>query len=212
MCGNGCEGGFTPKAFRYWGYKGVVTGGDYMSLDNCQPYPFEPCNHHVSGSYKECKDLGILVTPICNNYCQNSYQIHNYNDDKLYGSAYSVIGDEELIKTDIYLNGPVSAGYIVYDDFVLYKSGVYSRSPGSNPVGGHAVRIIGWGEEEINDKTVPYWLVANSWNKEWGLNGFFKILRGSNECNIEDDINAGIPSKSNKTYNNKFNKFIEYIE
>jgi len=32
---------------------------------------------------------------------------------------------------------------------------------------GHAVKIIGWGVE----KGTPYWLVANSWNTDWGDNG-----------------------------------------
>lgn len=39
-----------------------------------------------------------------------------------------------------------------------------------------------------------YWLAANSWNEDWGLNGFFKIKRGSNECGIEGNMVAGIPS------------------
>ena len=56
-------------------------------------------------------------------------------------------------------------------------------------LGGHAVRILGWGVEN----RVPYWLVANSWNSDWGDNGFFKILRGSNECGIESDTTAGMP-------------------
>merc|ERR1719384_1749017 len=30
--------------------------------------------------------------------------------------------------------------------------------------------------------SVPYWLIANSWNEEWGDHGLFKILRGANEC------------------------------
>lgn len=34
-------------------------------------------------------------------------------------------------------------------------------------VGGHAIKILGWGEE----KNVPYWLAANSWNTDWGDNG-----------------------------------------
>jgi len=33
---------------------------------------------------------------------------------------------------------------------------------------------MGWG---VQDGT-PYWLCANSWNSDWGDNGFFKILRG----------------------------------
>jgi cathepsin B len=40
---------------------------------------------------------------------------------------------------------------------------------------------------------VPYWLVANSWNKGWGDDGFFKIKRGVDECGIEDMAVAGIP-------------------
>jgi cathepsin B len=34
-------------------------------------------------------------------------------------------------------------------------------------MGGHAIRILGWGKEG----GVPYWLVANSWNTDWGDKG-----------------------------------------
>ncbi|XP_039276821.1 cathepsin B-like cysteine proteinase 3 [Nilaparvata lugens] len=61
--------------------------------------------------------------------------------------------------------------------------------------GGHAVKIIGWGSEN----GVPYWLIANSWNDDWGENGYFRMLRGSNECEIESGVMAGIP-KVEKNY------------
>ena len=66
--------------------------------------------------------------------------------------------------------------------------GVYRHVTGE-VLGGHAVKILGWGTEN----GTPYWLVANSWNYDWGDKGYFKILRGSNECGIEEDIFAGIP-------------------
>jgi len=30
--------------------------------------------------------------------------------------------------------------------------------------------------------------VANSWGKDWGQNGYFRIKRGVNECEIEDFV------------------------
>ena len=32
-----------------------------------------------------------------------------------------------------------------------------------------------------------------AWNQDWGDNGFFKILRGKDECGIESGIVAGAP-------------------
>jgi len=44
--------------------------------------------------------------------------------------------------------------------------------------------MVGWGVENNQN----YWLVKNSWNEQWGDGGFFKILRGHDECGIEDDV------------------------
>ena len=68
-----------------------------------------------------------------------------------------------------------------YEDFYSYKSGIYSHTWG-DALGGHAVRILGWGIQN----SIPYWLVANSWSETWGENGgYFRIVRGTNECGIE---------------------------
>merc|ERR1712203_242234 len=85
-------------------------------------------------------------------------------------------------------NQILSKNFTVYEDFPNYKSGVYQHVIGK-PLGGHAVRILGWGEEA----GIPYWLVANSWNYDWGDHGTFKILRGENHCGIESQVVAGIP-------------------
>jgi hypothetical protein len=62
------------------------------------------------------------------------------------------------IQAEIFANGPVSAALSVYDDFMSYSSGVYTKTS-SNLVGAHAVVLIGWGTDGGKD----YWLFANSW-------------------------------------------------
>lgn len=75
--------------------------------------------------------------------------------------------------------GSVTAAFTVYEDFLTYKSGIYTHKSGS-ALGGHAVKIVGYGNESGQN----YWLVANSWNSDWGDNGYFKIAEGS--CGIDE--------------------------
>jgi len=101
------------------------------------------------------------------------------------------------IQTEIMTNGTVQASMFVFSNFYSYKSGVYTRVPWEYNTGGHAVRLIGWGTENFTlpNSTViyiDYWLGVNSWGKVWGDNGFFKIRRGTNECNIEEEVAAGL--------------------
>lgn len=184
-CGMGCNGGFPGMAWRYWVHKGLVSGGNYNSNQGCSPYEIAPCEHHVNGTRPPCESGGS--TPKCHKTCENSYDVP-YKKDKHYGkTSYSVEGEQQLQK-EIMTNGPVEGAFSVYEDFVQYKSGVYKHVAGKM-LGGHAIRILGWGVE--ND--TPYWLIANSWNTDWGDNGYFKILRGSDECGIETQISAGLP-------------------
>uniref|UniRef100_A0A6G5A0X9 Putative cathepsin b endopeptidase cathepsin b endopeptidase n=1 Tax=Rhipicephalus microplus TaxID=6941 RepID=A0A6G5A0X9_RHIMP len=187
-CGDGCNGGFPPSAWQFYKDKGLVTGGLYGTDDGCQPYHFPPCEHHTKGRLPPCKGDG--PTPECVRNCRQGYE-KSYSQDKHFGKkVYTLSGDEDQIKTEIYKNGPVEADFTVYSDFLSYKSGVYQKHS-DDVLGGHAIRILGWGSEN----GVPYWLVANSWNEDWGDKGYFKIRRGNDECGIEDDVNAGIPKE-----------------
>nr|ABS57370.1 cathepsin B2 [Trichobilharzia regenti] len=185
-CGMGCNGGFPHSAWSYWKRSGIVTGDLYNPTDGCQPYEFPPCEHHVVGPRPSCE--GDVETPKCKTTCQPGYNIP-YNKDKWYGkTVYRVHSNQEAIMKEVKEHGPVEVDFEVYADFPNYKSGVYQHVSGGL-LGGHAVRLLGWGEEN----GVPYWLIANSWNSDWGDNGYFKIIRGRNECGIESDVNAGIP-------------------
>ena len=117
--------------------------------------------------------------------CDNKYQ----NEDKSYAkSVYSVKGEQNMMK-EIYENGSIEGTFTVYEDFFDYKSGIYQHITGAS-LGGLAIKIIGWG---ITDTGIKYWTVANCWGTNWGERGFFRIIRGKNECGIEEVANTGIP-------------------
>ena len=186
-CGYGCNGGYPGMAWNYWADEGLVTGGDFGTSDGCQPYEIKPCEHHVDGPRGACNT--DIRTPKCHKRCDNPDYKISFSQDKTYAEeSYTVGSSEKEVMNELMTNGPAEASFTVYEDFVSYKSGVYQHVHGKE-LGGHAVRILGWGEE----KGAPYWLLANSWNYDWGINGTFKIIRGKDHCGIESSIVAGIP-------------------
>ena len=93
------------------------------------------------------------------------------------------------IQQEIQKFGPVETAITVYQDFMNYKSGVYQHIYG-DLIGGLAIKCIGWGTE----RGVDYWLMANSWGKNWGENGFFKIRRG--DCGVDRNMFGARPDHS----------------
>jgi len=185
----GCNGGQPGQAWSWFKNKGVVTGGDYFDIgagDSCGPYSLAPCAHHVPATekYPVCPS-SEYSTPSLKECTESSYG-KKYADDKIKATdSYSLSGIA-AIQADMVQYGSATAACTVYDDFPTYKSGVYKKTS-NNALGGHAVKLLGWGTENGED----YWLVANSWNEAWGDNGTFKIARGNNECGIEGQVSAG---------------------
>eukprot|EP01100_Stratorugosa_tubuloviscum_P003434 TRINITY_DN1835_c0_g1_i1.p1 TRINITY_DN1835_c0_g1~~TRINITY_DN1835_c0_g1_i1.p1 ORF type:complete len:327 (+),score=150.95 TRINITY_DN1835_c0_g1_i1:123-1103(+) len=176
-CGSGCNGGYPSSAWHYWTTSGLVD-------EDCYPYPFPSCDHHVANSTNPCPS-NDYKTPVCNKQCKNG---ENFANAKRYGQNSYTVSGETQIMTEIFHNGPVETSFNVYEDFLSYSSGIYIHKTGRY-VGGHSVKIIGWGVES----NTAYWIVANSWNTNWGEQGFFRILKGANECGIENQANAGVP-------------------
>jgi len=169
----GCEGGDPDSAWDFVSESGLVT-------DACYPYLIPTC----PPSQQPC--LNFVPTPPCESTCNNT---ENKWVPYVLSTAYDVgNGSASPIAAEIFLNGPVEACFSVYEDFLSYKSGVYQYQSGSL-LGGHCIKIIGWGVEN----GTPYWLCNNSWTTSWGDKGQFKILRGQDECGIEDDVVAGMP-------------------
>eukprot|EP01134_Creolimax_fragrantissima_P003918 CFRG3918T1 len=165
----GCSGGRLLTVWEYMRFHGLPS-------DKCDPY--------TSGDSE--------VSGTCPSKCKDNKEIKWHKA----ASAYPIVtffdsGPIAVKKmmAEIYKNGPIEAAYMVYQDFMSYKGGVYRHMKGPL-MGGHAIKIVGWGTDKIGG---DYWIVQNSWGPNWGLNGFFWIARGSNECNLESNAWAGMP-------------------
>lgn len=157
----GCGGGYLQNAWEFMASSGIVS-------DACFPYT-----------------AGDGDAAPCQSTCSDGSQWQPYYVE---ASSIQTYTDVASIQTAIMTNGPVEGAFTVYQDFMSYKSGVYTHKTGSM-LGGHAIKILGWGTDNGQD----YWLVANSWGTSWGEAGFFRIARGTDECGIEDNVVAGLP-------------------
>jgi len=185
----GCNGGQPSSALSWMSSTGVVTGGDYLDKGKdrgCKPYEFKPCAHHVppSSKYPACPSSEYSIR--CTSKCEEASGL-DYKGDKMKSNGAHQVRSVSAMEAALQKTGPLSVAFTVYSDFPTYKSGVYVHKSGS-ALGGHAVAIYGFGTEGGTD----YWLVKNSWNEQWGDNGYFKIKKGVNECGIEGDVTAAV--------------------
>lgn len=161
----GCNGGYLSNEWQFLASTGTTT-------DACQPY--------VSGGGD---------VPECPTTCQDGSPIKLYKADQ---KTIQLFDPSNLAaaQQDIMTYGSIQMGFMVYQDFFTYSSGVYRHLHGGL-AGGHAVKVTGWGVDSASG--LPYWIVANSWNTSWGMNGYFWILRGSNECDCESQLYSARP-------------------
>jgi len=151
----------------------------------------------VAGRY--AKDYGVVAED-CNPYvgkdgaCSTKTCLKHYTASYRYvGGYYGGCTEQQMMKA-LVENGPMSVSFEVYDDFMMYKSGVYhhtgalkSKQSGASfdpfELTNHAVLLVGYGHDQ--QIAEDYWIVKNSWGTEWGEGGYFRIRRGVDECAVE---------------------------
>jgi C1A family cysteine protease len=178
-CGQGCHGGYPAAAWQWWVKDGLCT-------EECDPYPFPVCEHHIPQNHYEPCPTQLFPTPKCSKTCTKGGKSKTY----LKGTKTITVQGEADLQKEIMTNGPVEVAFEVYKDFETYKSGVYQKSS-TQLLGGHAVKMTGWG---VTSDGTKYWIINNSWNPDWGMNGQFWIIRGVNECGIEQAGWGGVPA------------------
>lgn len=157
------------------------------SEGSCNGYSLSgTCNYLVnSGTVDEaCFPYTANDQIPCNARCED-WQQRNRR-----AANWNWVGSTELAIKNELLEGPVYAGFIVYEDFNAYSSGVYEHVWGDQ-TGAHAISIVGW------DDDADCWICKNSWGSTWGEDGYFRIRKGENECGIEEWIATLTPLQTN---------------
>jgi C1A family cysteine protease len=81
--------------------------------------------------------------------------------------------DVEQLRKCLFQGYPFVFGFSVYPSMLTDEVARYGRVPmpsnNEAPVGGHAVMAVGYNHDE------RYFIVRNSWGKEWGVDGYFTM-------------------------------------
>ena len=196
-----CSGNTLYDAWRYLYIFGT-------SLESCVPYDATLGEFSLDSLSQFVKDSRL---PLCTNVTGplgdmcSDVAFDRYSGDE-YGTParfyrclhiYSVSGvpkdggSEYNIRQNIYTWGPVATGMDIYPDFYTFdpKTEIYEWNGKGEQIGGHAIAIVGWGEQDGK----KYWIIRNSWGPKWGRDGFFYMARGTNTCKIEENVITGVP-------------------
>jgi len=157
----GCSGGWTTSAYQY------VQGAGGLDLDSDYPYT------SGAGDSGTCDDpLPANPTATISGF---SYAIPPCQDD-------CTNQDEDTMADVLAATSPLSI-CVDAETWQDYSSGILSDNcPSAYTDLDHCVQAVGFD----TTGTTPYWIVRNSWNTDWGEEGFIRIAMGSNLCGVGD--------------------------
>jgi len=160
---DGCDGGITEWAFKY-----LIKAGGLMSEAD---YPYKagqsgrkgPCRFQAAKVIAPVKNFTYVGKPCMyvGESCDNQ--------------------DENLVVDALVRTGPMSI--CVNANWQDYKGGIFSgRCPHAAANINHAVQLVGFNRDQ------KYWIVRNSWNTNWGVNGYIYLKMGGNTCGVANIV------------------------
>ncbi|KAG8245624.1 hypothetical protein J6590_102466, partial [Homalodisca vitripennis] len=110
-------------------------------------------------------------------------------------SSVNITTNETQIAQWLFANGPISIG-INANAMQFYMGGV------SHPFKflcnkdqlDHGVLLVGFGVHNypMFHKSLPFWIVKNSWGPKWGEQGYYRVYRGDGTCGVNQMASSAV--------------------
>lgn len=85
-------------------------------------------------------------------------------------------GDEEALKRAVIRFGPIAIDMNITPlTFTFYSEGIYDDSECDGTTINHSLLVVGYGTDEKTG--LDFWILKNSWSKDWGEEGYMRIAR-----------------------------------
>ncbi|KAK7234091.1 C1 peptidase family protein [Aureococcus anophagefferens] len=204
----GCDGGWPFAAMEY-----VSHFGGLVPMDD---YPYKGiCMDNMCGGTEI-----FTGTPTCDKELLNGHLAAG-DVAAIEGYQFVAMGAEyeDLMHVALVKNGPLSLAFNA-NGMEFYVHGVVGCTEQMCEAGGvdhhfpcdptaldHAVLLVGYGTEvrDVTDANgmptgetfdVPYWLIKNSWDTEWGEGGYYRLVRGVNACGVANMVVHSVHKKN----------------
>jgi len=158
----GCAGGDLPTAYKY-----IESAG---GVESNQQYPYTSGG---SGSNGACK--------FNSQYIVSSMKGWTYSIPPCFDACKNQ--NENNFMKAVAATGPSSI-CVNADPWQFYTKGVFKGScPGDYRALNHCVQLVGY---QVSGSS-SYWIIRNSWNTNWGEQGYMYIQVGKNLCGLADE-------------------------
>lgn len=185
---------FSPQAVINYKEGGSCFGGDSTLLfERARDWllPIETCEQYLAANPENFKPL---PERLCKQVTPSKITaIDNYTGVRVNEGSWGRLRGAAAMKQELQ-NGPIVCSFEATDQTVAYrrkdgpKLNIYDEEKAFFQMN-HSVEIVGWGKQD----DVEYWIVRNSWGREWGYDGFMYMKAGFNNLGIESDCSYANP-------------------
>ncbi|CAI5716959.1 unnamed protein product [Hyaloperonospora brassicae] len=173
----GCDGGEAQDVYEFMRRYGLPD-------ESCLPYNATDHTKFTATVNNTCPPVGYCMNCMYTPTSRKTPQCFPVTKVVRYrAKSHGHLSGELAMMKEIMTGGPITCGISCSHEFNYeYRAGILEDTTGFMDLD-HDVEVVGWGEEN----GTKYWHVRNSWGTYWGMNGFFKIVRGKNNLGIEAD-------------------------